>query len=63
MYAVDIIAKIVFFGLLLWTIFSWSDSIFAVVLFLCNLVRLLFGLVLSTFNGDTSTESITNKEL
>lgn len=63
MYVVDIITKILLFGLLLWTIFSWSDSIIAFVLFLSKFVQQLFSSALSTFNGDTLTGSITNKEL
>lgn len=63
MYYVDIIAKIVFFGLLLWTIFNWSDSIIAIGLLLSSLLQLFFSSMLSFFNSDPAAESITNKEL
>ncbi|XP_050438445.1 fatty acyl-CoA reductase 1 [Adelges cooleyi] len=64
MYYVDIIAKILMFSLLLWTVFKWSDAIIAVGLCLLNLVHLLFSSTLSIFNrGDSSIEPVLNNEL
>lgn len=63
MYFVDIIAKILFFGLLLWTLFKWSDAIIAIGLLLFNLIRLFFKSIFSAINSDTTVEPILNKEL
>ncbi|VVC37652.1 Male sterility, NAD-binding,NAD(P)-binding domain,Fatty acyl-CoA reductase, C-terminal [Cinara cedri] len=64
MYCVDIVAKILFFGLLLWTLFSWSDTIVAFGIGLINIIRLCFGSVLSAVTGNTTADSIlNNKEL
>lgn len=63
MFYVDVITKILLFGLLLWTIFSWSDTILAIGLLLLNLVKLFFNSILSVVNSDTTVEPMFNKEL
>lgn len=63
MYCVDIVAKILFLGLLLWTLFNWSDGILAFGLGLVNVVRLFFGAVLSAVAGGAAAEPLPNDEL
>lgn len=63
MYFVDIIAKILLLGLLLWTIFSWSDSIVTISQLLFKLVKFFFSSLVSFANKDTTVEPLLNKEL
>ncbi|XP_050528205.1 fatty acyl-CoA reductase 1-like [Daktulosphaira vitifoliae] len=63
MYCVDIIAKILFFGLLLWTLFKWSDFILAIGIFLLSLIQMFFDTTRSMFIQSSTVEPIMNNEL
>lgn len=63
MYYVDIITKILLLGLLLWTIYSWSDSIVTISILLFNFIQFVFNSMVSIFNKDTNVEPFLNKEL